>query len=281
MSQRALKKRELLNLHTKQQQEKETAHQIYRKQSQQQLQQPLNAQKFKFFQRNNNLLNKNTNNTCETIKHLANVNKNSTTTTTTTNLATSRRIFHSTPNLSEIQSIKSDYNQTLQKSSIVRSHSDTDITSIPETNRLVNAKSEFHLKSIASTRVAVAQDQLVVDNRRPSLRNTTSTQIRIGSGARSETRSIGNQSKVTMQSKRSSIHSGLSSNTVCSITSSASDSTQPPTTGFADVENIRIPIIGYEVMEERARFTVSPHIILILILIPKKLKTNYFLFFLI
>lgn len=27
--------------------------------------------------------------------------------------------------------------------------------------------------------------------------------------------------------------------------------------GFADVSNIRIPIVGYEVMEERARFTVS------------------------
>lgn len=35
-------------------------------------------------------------------------------------------------------------------------------------------------------------------------------------------------------------------------------SSQSPTTirGFADPNNIRIPIIGYEVMEERARFTV-------------------------
>lgn len=44
------------------------------------------------------------------------------------------------------------------------------------------------------------------------------------------------------------------------INSSISDSVnmQGSQIGFADPDNIRIPIIGYEVMEERARFTVSP-----------------------
>ena len=33
--------------------------------------------------------------------------------------------------------------------------------------------------------------------------------------------------------------------------------------GFADVSNIRIPIIGYEVMEERARFTVCNAVVVV------------------
>lgn len=41
------------------------------------------------------------------------------------------------------------------------------------------------------------------------------------------------------------------------VSSSHSPTSESQNRGFADPNNIRIPIIGYEVMEERARFTVS------------------------
>lgn len=219
MSQRALKKRELLNLHKTQDKQELTtitaAHQIYRKQSQ-----PPVQQKQKFIQRNNT--NQQRNFTCDQFKQQQQQN---------TNLLINRRIFNSTPNLTSYNYPK-----------IQRSHSDTDIHSIPDANRLVNAKSEFHLKSIASTQVTSTTTPYPILNNR-----------RIESAPKKQT-----IKSITMphQSKRLSIHSGLS--TACSIGStSTSDSTQPPTSGFADVDNIRIPIIGYEVMEERARFTVN------------------------
>lgn len=41
------------------------------------------------------------------------------------------------------------------------------------------------------------------------------------------------------------------------VSTSHSPTSELQNRGFADPNNIRIPIIGYEVMEERARFTVS------------------------
>lgn len=268
MSQRALKKRELLNLHHKQ--EKEIAHQIYRKQSQS----LINAHKFKYIQRNNNNTTTSAavgvpcdtaagvgvdaaNNSTANLKQLstnANIKTNS-------NLAISRRAFNSTPNLNNCTHLEwgdddDDGDDVTKK--LIRSHSDTDVNLIQlennNNNRLVNAKSEFHLKSIASTQITDDhhQPESQLNLQKPQ-QQQHHQRVEIVRKQQQHQR----QSKMP-HSKRLSMNSGVSSNTTgCSITSSASDSTHPPTSGFTDMENIRIPIIGYEVMEERARFTVS------------------------
>lgn len=46
-------------------------------------------------------------------------------------------------------------------------------------------------------------------------------------------------------------------------TASHSPTSESQNRGFADPNNIRIPIIGYEVMEERARFTVSKLVLIV------------------
>lgn len=226
MSQRALKKREL----SLQKQEKET-HQIYRKQAQQQQNNStLNtAQKSKYIQRthsNSSVLSKNSNQIADK-----------------SNISVSKQQFHSTPNLSSIaiDTNAQFYNQ------VHRSHSESDLSWMPEPNALVNAKSEFHLKSIASTQVS---------------NFTTSTPIqRFNSIKKTNEKQQQMDSPSSLHSKRLSIQSGLSGQTASSIASSTStDSTQPPTVGFCDPDNVRIPIVGYEVMEERARFTVIIHL---------------------
>lgn len=272
MSQRALKKRELLNLHHKQ--EKEIAHQIYRKQSQQQ---PINAQKFKYIQRSNNntitisaaavAVSSDTGsgtvdaarNSTANLKQLStNVNIN-----TNSNLAISRRAFNSTPILNCKHFELSDDGGDDVTKKLIRSHSDTDVNLIQSennNNRLVNAKSEFHLKSIASTQIVdhhQPESQLNLQKQQQQHQQHQRIELIRKQEQQQQLKQQQSQSKMP-QSKRLSINSGVSSNTTgCSITSSASDSTHPPTSGFTDVENIRIPIIGYEVMEERARFTVS------------------------
>lgn len=173
-------------------QEKET-HQIYRKQAQP-------SHKSKYTQRNSGVVSKS-----------AGIRSN-------TQLYASKRKFSSTPNLS-----------TLDAPNIVRSHSESDLSNMTEANAIVNAKSEFHLQSIAST-------QLNESNYLAAQKKVAARQ----------------DHKVNMQSKRLSIQSGASSQTASSMTSSTSE----PTGGFVDLENIRVPIVGYEVMEERARFTV-------------------------
>lgn len=121
------------------------------------------------------------------------------------------------------------------------SRSESDLTRLRDETTLVNAKSEFHLKSIASTRVVPQQ----------------SSHYNNGIRRDSETKSAINES--SPQSKVST-RSAPSQMTSCSISSTASDSVRvpprSPSIGFADTSTIRVPIIGYEVMEERARFTV-------------------------
>ncbi|XP_031629874.1 sorting nexin-16 [Contarinia nasturtii] len=231
MSQRALKKREL----SLQKQEKET-HQIYRKQAQQQNSTLITAQKPKYTQRthsNSSVLSKNS----TVIKSNQISDK--------TNIGVSKQKFYSTPNLASI-SIDSDsahFNQ------VHRSHSESDLSWMPEANALVNAKSEFHLKSIASTQVPSFQS-LTTSTPNHHFNSLKNTNVKQQQQQQMESPS-------NFHSKRFSIQSGLSGQTASSMTSSAStDSTQPPTVGFCDPDNVRIPIVGYEVMEERARFTV-------------------------
>lgn len=218
MSQRALKKRELSL--QKQQQQEET-HQIYRKQPQ-----PQTTQKSKYTQRLNatGVLSK------QSSRKPIQIVK--------TNICESKRKFRSTPNLTKTS-------DTFHRNQLMRSHSESDLSSIPEANVLVNAKSEFHLKSIASTQVSEQSFSSSIHREQPFKLVKKSIQKHMMDNS------------VNNQNKRLSIQSGLSGQTAGSMTSSASDaSTQPPTVGFCDTESIRIPIIGYEVMEERARFTV-------------------------
>lgn len=239
MSQRALKKRE----HSLLKQEKET-HQIYRKQTQ-----PLNAQQksTKYTQRSTN---------SNSVLSKISVIKSNQIDNNKTNISLSKHLFHSTPNLTT-SSILSTTDSFRRKSNnyIVRSHSESDLSSMPdEANVLVNAKSEFHLKSIVSTQVPTQSFQ--------SLSTTTSDHSSFSSTKQNTTatKSLDTSSSRNIHTKRMSIQSGHSSQTAGSMTSSASDSTQQHIGGFCDPENIRIPIVGYEVMEERARFTVRKKI---------------------
>lgn len=240
MSQRALKKRE----HSLQKQEKET-HQIYRKQVQ-----PFNAQQksTKYTQRtanpNSNVLSKSF------------VIKSNQIDSNRSNISVCKQKFHSTPNLAAASSLSSilstsDSFRRNNQNQLVRSHSESDLSCMPaEANVLMNAKSEFHLKSIASTQVSTQNFQPL----------TTSTPDHSFNLAKKNITAVKQPMDTTarnIHAKRMSIQSGHSSQTAGSMTSSASDSTQPPTVGFCDPDNIRIPIIGYEVMEERARFTVK------------------------
>lgn len=221
MSQRALKKRELSLQKQQQQQQQDDTHQIYRKQPQ-----PQTAQKTKYTQRINSsgVVSKQSPRKANQIVK--------------TNISVSKRKFGSTPNLTKPY-------DTVHRHQLMRSHSESDLSTIPEANVLVNAKSEFHLKSIASTQVPEQSFNSTAQSEHQfKLMNKTIQKHIV-------------ENQPNNQNKRMSIQSGLSGQTAGSMTSSASDaSTQPPTVGFCDTENIRIPIIGYEVMEERARFTV-------------------------
>lgn len=223
MSQKALKKRELLNFSKA---EKENQHQIYRKQP------IVQKQPTKYLQKATVVSN--TNHFLKESKH------------SDSSFAVNKHKFYSTPNLtSENQRISCanhlHNNQSSGSNTISRAHSESDLSTIPENRILVNAKSEFHLKSIASTQVARSPQHLIAGNKCELTKKSLPPQVRN-----------------KMHSKQTSTQSEISSRMTNSITSSASDSTQTqsPTAGFADIENIRVPIIGYEVMEERARFTV-------------------------
>lgn len=121
---------------------------------------------------------------------------------------------NSMPNLTIISA-------SMYQNKLIRSHSETDLSCMSEMNSLVNAKSEFHLKSIASS-----EKQF-----KPAIKSIRGQSMK--------------------QNKRLSNQSDFKNASVTSYSS-----TQPPNLGFCDTRETRIPIIGYEVMEERARFTV-------------------------
>lgn len=232
MSQRALKKRESNLL----KQEKES-HQIYRKHAQ-----PLAAQKSKYTQRiaTNTAISKYA---ASKANHIESAGKS--------NIYVSRRKFSSTPNLAS--------NQSEKWNGMSRSHSESDLSNIPEANALVNARSEFHLKSIASTDVP-RLNQLKM--------NTTTFSDR-----RIERKTLATQQSASnVQSKSASVQNGGNAQIGGSMNASVVfHSTASPALAIADTEHIHIPIIGYEVMEERARFTVMS----------QKLSFNFDLIFLI
>lgn len=214
MSQRALKKRgsNLLK------QEKEI-HQIYRKQPQ-----ALSAQKTKYTQR----ANANATNS----KHIAYKINHIESASQSDNYVSWQK-YSSTPNLATIQSEP--------QNEIVRSHSESDLSNIPEANNLMNAKSEFHLKSIASTDV-------------PTLNLHTIDTSTLGDRRFEKNTSLNKHIAPNGQSNSSTVQKIRNSQCASSLNSSKFKSTA--TTSIVDTENIRVPIIGYEVMEERARFTV-------------------------
>lgn len=164
--------------------------------------------------------------------------------------------FGSTPNLLDTSENSSStavasvstLNVENLRSSNDSSRSESDLTRLRDETTLVNAKSEFHLKSIASTRVVPQQNTHYVNgNQRDSVTKTTAFN--------QNTNASSPQSKMSTRSAPASSHI-----TSCSISSTVSDPVQlpprSPSIGFADTSTIRVPIIGYEVMEERARFTV-------------------------
>lgn len=216
MSQRALKKKELSYL---QRQEREQ-HQLFKQQQQEPNKYPTPKIKLPNQSDGNGNLN--------------------------TNLSKIKHRFSSTPNLlnlssSEIGPTASESALKIGPSTLNSSRSESDLSRIPEENNLVNAKSEFHLKSIASKRI------------RPDTIDANGNQ-----NHSEQTKKSGKFNQNLPQRSRMSSRSAESSHMTCSITSIMSDTMQPrsPSAGFADTDNIRIPIIGYEVMEERARFTV-------------------------
>lgn len=225
MSQRALKKRE----QSLQRHERET-HQKYRKQPQ-----TMTTQKSKYTQRtiSNSIHNKHS-----TMKTNQSDNQ------LKSNVQMSKQKFSSTPNLATI--IEDD--ELLDREQLVRSHSESDLTSIPDAKVLIHAKSEFHLQSIQSTHVP----QLSLQTMFPSVHN-----VRLAVESSPQTCVDG---PMNIQSSLKSLQLSMSKS-VCrqmssSQTSSGSNSSISSTVKSSDAETIRIPIIGYEVMEERARFTV-------------------------
>lgn len=220
MSQRALKKREL-NLHR---QEKET-HQIYRKQS------SLITQKSKYTQRNV------TNNVSS--KYLA-IKKDQSDNQHVPNVCVTKH--SSTPNLATINEV----DEFIDRTELVRSHSESDLTKIPDAKVLLHAKSEFHLQSIQSTQVSHATSQQNLRKMFPSVHNV---RLAVESSCVDSSTNIQSNFKSTkLTMPKSMCHSSMTTSTSNSSISSSIQS--------SDMENIRIPIIGYEVMEERARFTV-------------------------
>lgn len=251
MSQRALKKRE----YSLQKQEKET-HQIYRKQAQ-----PFHAQQTKSTAKYTQQRTANSN---SGLGKSSVIKSNQIDNSNNSNIAVSKQKFYSTPNLATAtttdptdaaSSSKLSTTDSFRRNNnhIVRSHSESDLSCMPEeANVLVNAKSEFHLKSIASTQVPTQSFQ--------SLSAVSTSDHSYNSGKKNTTSSTNTSMETparNIHAKRMSIQSGLSSQGAGSMTSSASSSTQSPSVGFCDPDSIRIPIVGYEVMEERARFTVN------------------------
>lgn len=244
MSQRALKKRE----HNLLKQEKET-HQIYRKQAQ-----PLSAQ-----QKSPKYTQRTANNSIICVVSKSSVMKPYQIDKSRCSISASKLKFHSTPNLAAATtSIASSSMSSIlptadrrKHNRIFRSHSENDLSCMPdEANVLVNAKSEFHLQSISSTQFPTQGFQSLSTITSDRSFNQTKQNVIV-------TKPMITQPQ-NQYAKRMSIHSGHSSHTSGSLTSSASNaSTQSANVGFGDRANIRIPIVGYEVMEERARFTVN------------------------
>lgn len=151
------------------------------------------------------------------------------------------RRFGSTPNLLENnqnQLVNNSFKMTESHSfGMNSSRSENDLNQLPDDRQMINAKSEFHLKSIVSAHV---------DSNGNHKKKTNGHEDH-------------SPSTTTTNNRRDRV-STISVPSNCSVTSITSvdriDGNQSPCVGFADTTKIRVPIVGYEVMEERARFTV-------------------------
>lgn len=183
----------------------------------------------------------------------------------------------STPNLTTIDEDENDFEIQCE---LQRSHSESDLSKIPDSNVLAHAKSEFHLTSIASTQVA-SENMISISNRLQKMQTKT----------RNKHSSIAKQSNhrstIQMQSRAMTADNALAvaPNTYHYSRTAATISAPPPSLSSSsslnfdctDSANIRIPIVGFEVMEERARFTVnSVYTQKLLFQITKKKRNNFY-----
>lgn len=147
------------------------------------------------------------------------------------------RRFGSTPNLLETNEnpLQSTFKMVESPSfGMNASRSESDLNQGHDESQMVNAKSEFHLKSIASARVDANgnhKKKTGFCEGGPSSAKATRNQTSTGS--------VPSTCSVTSITSADRIHGNGS-----------------PCAGFADPTKLRVPIVGYEVMEERARFTV-------------------------
>lgn len=215
MSQRALKKREL----SLQRQEKKIR-QIYHKQPQ-----PSTTQKFKYPQwyaplSVNNVLGKSSTMKLHQIDRI-----------NVPNALKVKQKYSSTPNLTTIREV----DDCVDGNQLMRSHSESDLSKIPESKVLAHAKSEFHLKSIASTRVPQQNLSSTLTSEKYGKKSTTKQWTKSQSNLLSMNGSVQGIGRMTSSSSQLNLVSSVER---------------------SDIEKIHVPIVGYEVMEERARFTV-------------------------
>lgn len=232
MSQRALKKRD----YSWQKCEKEIHQPMYRKQAQ-----PIITHRSKYIQRTNGNGTKHT--ITNRLEHKSSHCYRS---------IVNKQKCSSTPNLTTIDE---DDNDFANRSELQRSHSESDLSKIPESNVMAHAKSEFHLTSIASTHVA--SENMVQITNRPS---------KVPTKSRNKHFSIAKQSNNRLTGDVNTDNNAMTSNTFHfprSLRPSAAAHTSPTSSSSSKIDctdsvaNIRIPIVGFEVMEERARFTVN------------------------
>lgn len=233
MSQRALKKRD----YTWQKCEREIHQPMYRKQAQP----TLFTHRSKYIQRTNGHGTKHTNTNRSGVEQKSS-NRHRTIV---------KQKCSSTPNLTTIDEDDHDFTN---RPELQRSHSESDLSKIPESNVMAHAKSEFHLTSIASTHVA--SEHMAQITNRPNKMPTKSRNKHYSTAKPTNNRSLNEVMSTDSNTMAShaihfprSLRPAAAAQTSPSPSSSKADST--------DSANFRIPIVGFEVMEERARFTVN------------------------
>lgn len=173
--------------------------------------------------------------------------------------------YGSTPNLNDtngngtsssadasVSSIKLEHSLSTNDSS----RSESDLSRLRDACTLPKARSELQLQSIASTHVVPESDTHLSNGDQSNGNNDHSS-----SSISSSSTKTNDESPLSPDEKSTEIAPTNSQMTFCSVSSTVSDTMQlpprSPSIGFADTSTIRVPIIGYEVMEERARFTVN------------------------
>lgn len=226
MSQRALKKRD----QNWQKCEKDVHQPMYRKQAQ-----PVFTQRSKYIQRING------NGSKQTPPRLENRSNRH---------GTAKQKCSSTPNLTTIDEDDNDFGHHHE---LTRSHSESDLTKIPDANLLAHAKSEFHLTSIASTQVASQSSISHWHNKLPAKNRQFPMAKPLHDRYNRSQMQSSREKKSDNARSPNKIHFP-SANVAATATAASSSSSRNDCT---DAASIHIPIVGFEVMEERARFTVN------------------------